>query len=302
MSVVSTLTYAQSIVLGALQGVTELFPISSLGHSVLLPAWIGGAWQDLVTQGDSKSGTPFLAFIVALHVATALALLCFYWRDWVDLIGAFFTTLRTRRIETASQKMAWMIIIATIPVGIVGLALDKPLRHLFAKPLAAAVFLTINGLILATVEILRRRSAEAEAHRPSWDGPHTEREITSLSYAEAGGIGSLQILALFAGISRSGVTIVGGLLRGLDHENAAKFAFMLATPVILAAGLLKIPELAGPQGHGIHGQIVVGAIVAFVAAFVSVKFLTKFFTTRTLTPFAIYCLVAGVASIIRFAV
>lgn len=298
----STLTYAQSIVLGALQGVTELFPISSLGHSVLLPAWIGGAWQDLVTQGDSKTGTPFLAFIVALHVATALALLCFYWRDWVELIGGFFTTLRTRRVETATQKLAWMIVFASIPVGIVGLALDKPLRHLFAKPLAAAIFLTINGLVLGGVEVLRRRSATAGAHRPSWDGPHEDREITELSYVEAGGIGSLQILALFAGISRSGVTIAGGLLRGLNHENAAKFAFMLATPVILAAGLLKIPELLGPQGDGIHGQIIVGAVVSFVAAFVSVKFLTKFFTTKTLTPFAIYCLVAGTVSVIRFAV
>ncbi|WP_018180927.1 undecaprenyl-diphosphate phosphatase [Jongsikchunia kroppenstedtii] len=298
----STLTYAQSVVLGALQGVTELFPISSLGHSVLVPAWIGGAWQQLVTEGDSKNGTPFLAFIVALHVATAFALLWFYWRDWVDVIGAFLTTLRTRRIETSSQKLAWMIIVATIPVGIVGLVLDKPLRELFAKPLAAAIFLTINGLVLATVEMLRRRSAALVEARPSWDDPHHDREITALSFPEAGGIGSLQILALFAGISRSGVTIVGGLLRGLNHEDAAKFAFMLATPVILAAGVLKIPELAGPQGDGIHGQIIVGAVVAFVAAFVSVKFLTKFFTTRTLTPFAIYCLVAGIASVIRFAV
>jgi len=302
VSDVSTLTYAQSVVLGALQGVTELFPISSLGHSVLVPAWIGGAWQQLVTEGDSKNGTPFLAFIVALHVATALALLWFYWRDWVDVIGAFFTTLRTRRIETSSQKLAWMIIIATTPVGILGLALDKPLRELFAKPLAAAIFLTINGVVLATVEVLRRRSAALAESRPSWDDPHHDREITSLSLPEAGGIGALQTFALFAGISRSGVTIVGGLLRGLNHEDAAKFAFMLATPVILAAGMLKIPELLGPQGHGIHGQIIVGAIVAFVAAFVSVKFLTKFFTTKTLTPFAIYCVVAGIASVIRFAV
>ena len=315
LTLVSTLTYPQSIVLGALQGVTELFPISSLGHSVLLPAWLGGSWEALVTQGDSDSGTPFLAFIVALHVATALALLIFYARDWVAIIGAFVTTVRTRRIETSTQRLAWLIVVATIPVGILGLALEHPLRTLFAQPLAAAVFLTVNGVILAAGEVLRRRSTTAALAATAGAAPmgaHTvgahampdepaERDLSTLNYREAAGIGLIQSLALLAGISRSGVTMVGGLLRGLSHEDAAKFAFLLATPVILAAGVLKLPMLAGPQGDGIHGQVVVGALVAGVAAYLSLKFLTRYFATKTLIPFAVYCLVAGVLSIIRFA-
>jgi undecaprenyl-diphosphatase len=302
---VSALTYPQSIVLGALQGVTELFPISSLGHSVLLPAWLGGSWATLVTEGDSDSGTPFLSFVVALHVATAIALLIFYARDWVAIIGAFLTTVRTRSIETSTERLAWLIIVATIPVGAAGLILEHPLRTLFAKPLAAAVFLTVNGVVLAAGEVLRRRSAAAV--EPATVGAHTlpdqpsERPLGNLNYREAAGIGAIQSLALLAGISRSGVTMVGGLLRGLSHEDAAKFAFLLATPVILAAGVLKLPTLAGPQGDGMHGQILVGALVAGVAAYLSVKFLTRYFVTKTLTPFAVYCLVVGVLSIIRFA-
>ncbi|MGW4337964.1 undecaprenyl-diphosphate phosphatase [Rhodococcus koreensis] len=303
----SVLTYPQSIVLGALQGVTELFPISSLGHSVLLPAWLGGSWETLVTEGDSDSGTPFLAFIVALHVATAVALLIFYARDWVEIIGAFVTTVRTRSIATSTERLAWLIIVATIPVGILGLVLEHPLRTLFATPLAAAVFLTVNGVVLSAGEVLRRRAAAAVEPATVGAPPHAvsdeprERALAALTYREAAGIGMIQSLALLAGISRSGVTMVGGLLRGLSHEDAAKFAFLLATPVILAAGVLKLPTLAGPQGDGMHGQILVGALVAGVAAYLSVKFLTRYFTTRTLIPFAVYCLVVGVLSIIRFA-
>lgn len=310
----SVLSYPQAIVLGALQGVTELFPISSLGHSVLLPAWLGGSWQSLVTEGDSDTGTPFLAFIVALHVATAIALLIFYARDWVAIIGAFVTTLRTRKIETSTQRLAWLIVVATIPVGVLGLLLEHPLRTLFANPLAASIFLTINGLILVAGEVLRRRATTAVELASTPAGPvagqagahrtqpiRTEKALTTLGYVEATGIGAFQCLALLAGISRSGVTMVGGLLRGLSHEDAAKFAFLLATPVILAAGVLKLPTLAGPQGAGIHGQIVVGAVVAGVAAYLSVRFLTRYFATKTLIPFAVYCLVVGLASIIRFA-
>lgn len=288
----SALTYTQAVVIGALQGVTELFPISSLGHSVLVPAWIGGSWSALVTEGNSDTGTPYLAFVVALHVATAFALLVFYWRDWVRIIGAFFTSLRTRRVETSSQRLAWLLIVATIPVGVIGLAFEHPLRTLFAKPLAAAVFLVVNGVILALGEVLRRRQLSV---------PADSRTIDQLSYVEAGGIGFAQSLALLAGISRSGVTMVGGLLRGLDHEDAAKFAFLLATPVILAAGLLKIPTLLGPQGNGILGQALVGAVVAAVAAYAAVRFLTRYFETRTLLPFAVYCLVAGAISVVHFA-
>jgi undecaprenyl-diphosphatase len=318
------LTYFQAIVIGALQGVTELFPISSLGHSVLVPAWIGGSWQQLVTQGDSKTGTPYLAFVVALHVATALALLGYYWRDWRDIIIGFVQTLRTRRIETSTQRLAWLIVVATIPVGVLGLVLEHPLRTLFAKPIYASIFLTLNGVVLIVGEGLRRRNApslaeygrrfaeeEAVARRPRGPGAAIEdyahdhlasdERLSALSVKDALGIGLAQSGALLAGFSRSGLTMIGGLLRGLDHEDTAKFAFLLATPVILAAGVLKLPDLAGAHGDGVRGQALVGAIVAGLAAWLAVRFLERFFKTRTMLPFAVYCLIAGLLSILRFA-
>ena len=296
----SDLTYTQSVVMGLLQGVTELFPVSSLGHSLIVPAWIGGSWERLVTESNSKGHTPFLAFLVALHVATALALIVYYRRDWVAIVRGFVTTLRTRRIDTPDGKLAWLIIIATIPVGIVGLVAEKPLREVFATPLIAAIFLFVNGLVLLAAETLRRRQVASRGrHHVNRSGD--DGDIGALSYPDAAVIGSFQILALLPGISRSGATISGGILRGLDHEDSAKFAFLLATPVILAAGVLKIPELFGPEGSGIGGQVVVGSICAFVAALGAVAFLARFFTTRTLYPFVAYCLVAGGISIALFA-
>lgn len=312
------LTYTQAVVIGALQGITELFPISSLGHSVLVPAWLGGSWSELVTQGDSDSGTPYLAFVVGLHVATAIALLVFYWRDWVDIGTGFLTTLRTRRIETSTQRLAWLVVLATVPVGILGLLLEHPLRTLFAKPLAAGLFLTLNGVVLITGEVLRRRSqptladygrrfAEAEARAKAIEEGYfvatAEEEpvgLGDLSIKDALIIGVSQTGALFAGISRSGMTMVGGLLRGLDHEDAAKFAFLLATPVILAAGVLKLPTLAGPQGDGILGQVLVGSIVAGGAAYLAVRFLERYFKSNSLLPFAVYSLAFGIASVAHF--
>jgi undecaprenyl-diphosphatase len=303
-------------VIGLLQGVTELFPVSSLGHAVLVPAWLGGDWQHLVTQYTTQESeqSPYLAFIVALHVATALALLWFYRADWVRIIAAWFRTLRTRKITTSTERLAWLIVVGTIPVGITGIALEHVFRVLFATPAAAAAFLTLNGLVLLAGERLRRRAdsrakvevaavgadaaATAEQHHAVVGG--TPRRLETLRYTEAGIIGLFQTLALLAGISRSGITMVGGLVRGLDHEDAAKFAFLLATPVILAAGLFKAPTLFGSATAGIHGQILVGALTAGIAAYMSVRFLTRWFTTRTLTPFAVYCLVFGVASLVRF--
>jgi undecaprenyl-diphosphatase len=304
---VEQLTYLQAIVIGLVQGVTELFPISSLGHSVLLPAWIGGSWQNLVTE-ESSSESPYLAFIVGLHVATALALLQLYWRDWVGIVRGFFTSIAHRSIQTVHERMAWMIVIATIPVGIVGLVAEHALRVLFATPLAAAIFLTVNGLILLLGERLRRRAERRPADRPAdpgveaGDAPTVDVTIASqLTLPDSVLIGSSQILALLAGISRSGVTMVTGLLRGLSHEEAIRFAFLLATPVIFAAGVYKIPDLTGPLGNGVRGQILVGSLAAFVAAYFAARFMVRWFRTRTLTPFAIYCLVVGGASIIRFA-
>ena len=317
---VPELSYLQAVVIGALQGVTEMFPISSLGHSVLVPAIIGGSWAHLVTEtGTSRS--PYLSFVVALHVATALALLVFYWRDWARILDSLVTSVLDRQIQTPAQHLAWLLVLATIPVGVVGLALEHPLRTLFAKPLVAAVFLMVNGLILLAGERLRRRSERAAAVRIG-DHPHAvpptsggsarhgaltlehaplTRPVESLSFKEGVFVGLFQSLALMAGISRSGVTMVGGLVRGLDHEDAAKFAFLLATPVILAAGLLKVPDLAGPSATGILGPIVAGAVTAAVSAYLAVRFLTRYLTTQTLTPFAIYSLVAGGGCALWFA-
>jgi len=294
------LSYAQAIVIGALQGVTELFPVSSLGHSVLVPAWIG--WTHLV-QAQSQKESFYLAFVVALHVATALALLVYFRADWVRIIRAFFRTLRTRRLETPDERIAWLLVVATIPAGITGVALEHTFRTLFAKPLAAAIFLTINGLILFAGERVRRQAAvrKVAVGHGTKGGPGDARRLDTLDFKEAGVIGVAQIGALLAGISRSGITMVAGLVRGLDHEDAARFSFLLATPIIFAAGVYKIPDLLGPLGNGVRGQALVGALCAAAAAYVSVRFLMRFFETRSLLPFAVYCLAAGVVSIIRFA-
>jgi undecaprenyl-diphosphatase len=348
------MSYLQAIVIALVQGVTELFPVSSLGHSVLVPAWIGGSWETLVTQSsqaDSASSF-YLAFIVALHCATAVALLWFFRADWVRVIAGFVRSLarsvrkRAFSLADADERLAWLIVLATIPVGITGLAFEHVFRTVFAKPLAASVLLFVNGLILLLGERFRRGAEEREtavavaatpagavasrsgggvalAERPPSTGGDTpgppasaarggrssedvrsaaesDRRIARISYGDGVFVGSMQILALLAGISRSGVTMVGGLWRGLSHEDAARFAFLLATPVILAAGVLKIPSLAGPAGDHIHGQVVVGALVTGITAYVSVRFLVRWFETRTLTPFAVYCLVVGGASILRF--
>ncbi len=298
----SDLSYLQASVIGLLQGASELFPVSSLGHSVLVPALIGGSWQHLVTEsaGGNSGASPYLAFIVALHVATAVALLVYFRADWVRIIGAFVTSVRTRKVTTSARRLAWLIVVATIPVGLTGLLLEHTFRTLFAKPLAAAIFLIINGAILLAGERLRGRSDQLAKGNGLLGDEH--RSLDSLAYREAGIIGLFQTLALLAGISRSGITMVAGLLRGLDHEDAARFSFLLATPVILAAGVLKLPSLAGAAGTGIRGQVLVGALIAGVAAYLTVRFLVRYFQTRTLTPFALYCLVGGALATLRFAV
>jgi undecaprenyl-diphosphatase len=299
--VVRVLSYFQAIVIGLLQGVTELVPISSLGHSVLVPAWLG--WDHLVTA-QSADESFYLAFVVALHVATAIALLVYFRADWIRIIGGFLHTLRTRRIETPDERMAWLLIVATVPAGLTGLALEHSLRTLFAKPLAAAIFLTVNGVILMIGERVRRQRAVSElvAQHPQAPSEHEPgRRLDTLDFKEAGAIGVAQIGALFAGVSRSGITMVAGLVRGLDHEDAARFSFLLATPIIFAAGVYKVPDLAGHLGDGIRGQALVGSIFAGLAAYASIRFLMRFFQTRNLLPFALYCLAAGTISIIRFA-
>jgi undecaprenyl-diphosphatase len=286
------LSYFQAIVIGLIQGVTELFPISSLGHSVLIPSLLG--WHGLVNSQSEKESF-YLAFIVGLHVASALALLYFYRRDWARIIAAFFRSIRNRSVQSSDERLAWLIVIATIPAGILGIGLERTLRLLFAKPIAAAVFLTLNGVVLLVGERVRRRSeVRALAVKQGLEPDGQGRRLDTMEYREAGVIGIAQSLALLAGFSRSGVTMVAGLVRGLDHEDAAKFAFLLATPIILAAGVYKVPDLTGHLGTGIRGQILVGSVVAGFGSLLSVRFLTRYFKTRTLTPFGIYCLVVGV--------
>ncbi|HZD13540.1 MAG TPA: undecaprenyl-diphosphate phosphatase [Pseudonocardiaceae bacterium] len=302
----SELTYLEAIVVGAFQGVTELFPVSSLGHSILVPALVGGRWAHDLNVSAPES--PYLAFIVGLHVATAVALLVFFWRDWLRIVAGFVSSLRYRRLRTPGERLAWLLIVGTIPVGICGLLLEHLFRTTLGRPVPAAAFLIANGVVLYGAELLRRR-ADITLPAPTTTaagGPGSARDVDAaadarlaqMSLGRATLIGSAQVLALLPGLSRSGVTMAAGLLRGLSHEDAARFSFLLATPVILAAGALKIPDLVGPLGAGIHGPIIAGSVASFVSAYLAVRFLTRYFETRTLTPFAVYCVLFGTASLI----
>jgi undecaprenyl-diphosphatase len=294
------LSYFQAVVIGLLQGVTELFPISSLGHSVLLPKLFG--WDSLV-KAQSQSESFYLAFLVALHVGTAIALFIYFRKEWYGIIGGFFRSLANRRIETPDERLAWLLVVATIPAGITGLLFEHELRTVFAKPVAAAAFLMVNGVLLLAGDRYRRRAEVQQlvaSHATTHSETETGRRLDTLDFKEAGAVGVAQIGALFAGISRSGITMIAGLARGLDHEDAARFSFLLATPIIFGAGLIKLPDLFGSLGNGVRGQSVVGAIVAGLAAYASVRFLMRFFETQTLWPFGIYCLVLGAICLIAF--
>jgi undecaprenyl-diphosphatase len=291
----SLITTFQAIVLGIIQGATELFPVSSLGHTVILPHLFG--WNNIVSW-QSQSESPWLAFVVMLHVGSAIGLLIYFWRDWIALIGAFFSTLSKRRMETPTERLAWLIIAATIPVGILGVLLEHPIRVALAKPLAASIFLIVNGFILFGGERLRRRSEVRDLAIRQGAKRDGGRRLDTLEIREAGVIGTAQSTALIAGISRDGVCMTSGLARGLDHSDTARFAFLLATPPILLAGVYKIGDLTGPLGKGIRGEAVIAAAAAAITAVITVHFLTRYFKTRTLTPFAIYCVIFGLAMVI----
>jgi undecaprenyl-diphosphatase len=285
------ISYFQAVVLGLLQGFSELFPISSLGHSVLLPRLFG--WN--IHQNDDY----FLSFLVATHMATALVLLGFFWEDWVRIVNGLGRSLRDRDIgvDDTDAKLGWLIVVGTLPAGTLGLLLEHPLRTLFASPETAAAFLFANGLMLFGAEALRRRAPIREE-----EGLRSDEVIArTLSFRQAVGVGAAQALALIPGFSRSGATMGGGLLAGLSNEGAARFAFLLATPIIGAAGVLKLPELLGHQGDGVRGQALAGAVCAAVTAYLSVRFLLRYFETNRLTPFAVYCCVVGAALTIGFA-
>lgn len=300
------ITFFQAAILGLLQGITELFPISSLGHSVILPKLFG--WN------LDQSSPAFLGLLISTHLATAVVLFLFFLKDWIKVFQGLGRSIRDRRIspDDVYAKLGWLLIVATIPAGILGLVLEKPIRSLFASPLVAAGFLIVNGLILMTAERLRSRTervlttagattTDAYAHSPApllpdtrSDAEQSDTSISRLTWKQALGIGTAQAAALIPGISRSGSSMVGGLLSGLDNETAARFSFLLATPIIGAAAVLKMPGLFSADMVDERGAFLVGALCSGVAAWFATKFLMRFFETKTLMPFAIYCIVAGV--------
>lgn len=272
----------QVLVLALLQGVTELFPVSSLGHTVIIPSLL--QWN--INQGDPT----FLAFVVLLHVGTAIALVIYFWRDWLRIVGAVLRSVIAGRMQgTVDERLGWRLIAGTIPVGLVGTLFQKQVQALFANPKAAAVFLIINGGIMFLGERLRRRALMAEEGRTA---------LEQLRLPTAVGIGSAQILALLPGISRSGSSMVAGLFANLTHEAAARFAFLLATPVILGAGILKIPDLFTPTALPHLPVYLLGGVTAGIAAFLSVAYLMRYFRVGRLDPFAIYCAAFGILSLV----
>jgi undecaprenyl-diphosphatase len=284
------ISYFQAIILGLTQGVAEPFPISSLGHSVVLPRLAG--WN--IHQNDKY----FLTFLVATHLATAIVLLAFFFKDWVRIIKGLWRSLLAREIgeQDIDARLGWLLVIGTIPAGVLGLALQDPLRKLFASSSIAAAFLIVNGVALLTFERLRKR-----APQPGENQGDPDPRLAKLSWRQAAAIGTSQAAALIPGISRSGFSMGGGLLAGLSNEDAARFGFLLATPVIFAAGVLKLPGLLGSEGDGIRGPALVAALCAAVTTFVAVKFLLRYLETNRLTPFGIYCVGLGVICTLVFA-
>ena len=287
---VTMLTIFQAIVLGLMQGISELFPVSSLGHSVIVPGVLG--WK-LDQNADG-----FLAFLVATHFATALVLLWIYRRDWRLIIKGIFRSLRAREIGSsdAYAKLGWLIIVATIPAGIAGVLFEDKLKTLFVSPLLAAAFLIANGLLLFGSELFMKKRGDALKKAADSDGS-TDGRIARLSWGDAVKTGCMQMLALVPGLSRTGSAMAGSLLAGLSREDALRFSFLLATPIIGAAALLKLPELAASGDAGAIHAALAGALAAAAAAYLSARFLARYFKSRTLMPFALYCVIAGALSL-----
>jgi undecaprenyl-diphosphatase len=281
------ITYFQAIVLGLLQGFSELFPISSLGHSVILPQLLG--WN--IHQNDEY----FITFLIATHLATAIVLFIFFFQDWMRIFAGMWRSLADRQIapENHDAKLGWLLVVGTVPAGLLGLLFQDSLRSVFASAQSAAFFLMLNGVMLYGAERLRRRAPVVETSDPL---ASDERISGTTSYRDAVGIGAAQAIALIPGFSRSGASMAGGLLTGLSNEDAARFSFLLATPIIGAAALLKLPDLFGATGDGVRGQALAASLCSALTAWFSVRFLVKYFETNRLTPFAIYCFVAGLAS------
>ena len=283
-------TYEQAIIIGFIQGLTELFPISSLGHAILIPAWIGGSFKQFISEENDA----YLIITIAMHLASSVALFLVFRKRWVGLIAGSYKAVKSKNYQSTPFRVLGYIVIATIPVGILGLALDDYFQNIFGKPQYSALFLTINGLILITAERLSKRDVLHEFHDSDAEIDRRVNAKTALA------IGFGQSLALFAGISRFGVTMSAGLIRRLNHSVASDFAFLLSLPVILGASVVKLPELFTTDTRLVLGQILVGSIVSFFATYFSVTFLVRWFKTKTLYPFAIYCLAFGMISMIKF--
>ena len=284
-------TYGQAIITGFIQGITELFPVSSLGHAILIPAWIGGSFKEFISE-ENKA---YLLITIAMHLASSIALFLVFRKRWLNLIGGTFTSIRKRSFQSKQFRVLSYILIATIPVGALGVIFGDYFQSIFGKPAYSAVFLTINGVLLIMAE---RLSKKYISHSSSDSDAEIDAHINSKSAVV---IGFGQSLALFAGISRFGITMSAGLLRKLNHSVASDFAFLLSLPVIVGAAIVKLPELFTTDAKQLLGQILVGSVVSFIATYISVTFLVKWFKTKTLYPFAIYCLLFGIASFIRFA-
>jgi undecaprenyl-diphosphatase len=295
------LSWLEASVIGAVQGVSELFPVSSLGHSVLIPAVVGGSWSRDLDVRSAES--PYLAFIVGLHVATAIALIIYFRRDWVRIVRGLVTSIGRREVVDDDQRLAWLLVLATIPVGLVGLVGEHFFRTQLARPIPTACFLIVNGIVLLAIEHTRRRAEdETDYVDERVSGVESDHRLARQGVLRSVAIGSAQILALAPGISRSGVTTTGGMLGKLSREDAARFSFLLATPVILAAGVLKISDLTGPLGDGIRPQVLLGSVLSGVGAYLSVRFLTRYLAGRSMRPFGAYCIAAGAACLVLFAV
>ena len=291
-----TLNIWQIIFLALLQGVTELFPISSLGHTVILPGLFG--WTNIETNTACGGQSCFLPIIVALHLGTSIALVIYFWRDWLQVILTLVNSVKQGEVHTGTEEwVSWLLIIGTIPAGLIGIFLQTPLKQLFASPVIAAAFLVVNGSILFAGERLRQRSEARYASLPPKEREAQYRTLSSLTWKEAVVVGIAQSLALIPGLSRSGTSMVAGLGVRLNHEDAARFSFLLGTPVIGAAALLEVPQLFG-QSASTWLLVGLGMLLSGIAAYLSTRFLMKYFETGRLNPFAYYCWGAGIISLI----
>jgi undecaprenyl-diphosphatase len=282
-------TLAQALFMGLLQGASELFPVSSLGHAVIVPTLLHWSFK--------QSDPSFVPFLVLLHLGTAGALLVLYRDQWIVIIRGFFTAAVRGEMRTDAERLAMLLLVGTIPAAILGVFLESRIKTLFASPYEAAGFLVINGLLMLGFEQLRRR-AERRAASSAMSRVEQEAHFAQaerISFRAAALVGACQALAFLPGISRSGVTIGGGLIAGLRHQEAARFSFLLATPVILGAGIVEVPQLF--SGGVPVGEYLAAAVLSGLAAYASARFLLRYFRSGRLDPYGWYCIAAGLISL-----